>query len=321
MRTALIGAVPGTVVALKVMARLGHLPQGLVTLPLEKSNRHSDFVDLRPLAAELGVPVIEAAQVNTPDCIQSLASMGLDYLFVIGWSQILSSPLLSIARSGTIGSHPSALPECRGRAVIPWTILMGKSTTGTSLLWLDEGVDSGDLVGTEMISVAPDETAGTLLEKHMVALDQLMERTLLQLAAGQRPATPQDHARATYCAKRTADDGHLDWNQPAELVWRLIRAVGGPYPPAFTFRSDQKLLVHTADWISGSQYTGLAGQIQAHDQYGSLVLCGDGGVVRLKSVQFEGGPVENPVRLFKVHEKLGLDSLALWKRLNARENV
>ena len=321
MRTALIGAVPGTAVALSAMARLGHLPCGLVTLPLEKSSRHSDFVDLRPLAAEYGVQVIEAAQVNSPDCIRSLTSMELDYLFVIGWSQILSPSLLAIARSGTIGSHPSALPECRGRAVIPWTILMGKSTTGTSLLWLDEGMDTGDLVGTEMISVAPDETAATLLDKHLVALDQLMEKVLVQLSAGQRPATPQDHAQATYCAKRTADDGHLDWHQPADSVWRLIRAVGGPYPPAFTFWRDRKLLVHAADKISESRYTGLPGQIQAHDQNGSLVLCGDGGVVRLKSVQFEGGSIENPVRLLKVHEKLGLDSLALWRKLNDWENV
>jgi len=309
MRSALVGAVESTALVLRALVRAGHPPEILVTLPLEKSARHSDFVDLRPLAREAGVEWTEAAQINAPEVVADLARRGLDHLFVIGWSQIVGKELLALASRGAIGFHPAPLPELRGRAVIPWTILLGRRTTGSSLFWMDEGMDSGDLLAQELFDVAEDETAATLISKHESALDRMLARVVSRLASGTASRTRQDHARASYCARRTAADGLVDWTRSAREVWTLVRAVGDPYPGAFTFSGGRQLVLWSAELVESAPYFGLPGQVQQLAPDGSaLVACADG-FVRLRLVQLEAGARVPPARVLKIHERLGLDPL------------
>lgn len=305
MRSALVGAVESTAIALRALVRAGHPPEVLVTLPLEKSARHSDFVDLRPLARESRVEVIEAAQVNAPGVVAGLASRGLTHLFVIGWSQIVGKEILALPSGGAIGFHPAPLPELRGRAVIPWTILLGRRTTGSSLFWMDEGMDSGDLAAQAPFDVAEDETAATLIAKHERALDGMLSRLIPRLASGTAGRTPQDHALASYCAKRTAGDGLIDWSRSAREVWTLIRAIGDPYPGAFTDSGGRHLVVWASDLVESAPYFGLPGQVQQLDPDGSaLVACG-AGFIRVRLVQLESAGRAPPAATLKLHERLG----------------
>src|SRR5512137_418341 len=309
MRIALVGAVGSTAVALRALVRAGHPPEVLITLPLEKSSRHSDFVDLRPLARDARVELAEAAQINSPEVVAGLARRGLDHVFVIGWSQIVSKDILALASRGAIGSHPAPLPELRGRAVIPWTILLDRRATGSSLFWMDQGMDSGDLLAQEFFDVAEDETAATLVAKHLHALDGMLARVIPQLASRTASRTPQDHSRASYCAKRTAADGLIDWTRPAREVWTLVRAVGDPYPGAFTFSGGRQLVLWAAELVESAPYFGLPGQVQQLAPDGSaLVACADG-FVRLRLVQLEAGARVPPATVLKIHERLGLDPL------------
>lgn len=312
MRSALVGAVESSAVVLRGLARLGHPPLAVITLPLAKAGRHSDFVDLRPLAADAGVPVVEADQVNAPEVIDALRRLELDYLFVVGWSQIVRPDLLRLPRRGCIGLHPAPLPELRGRAVVPWTILLGRRATGTTLFWMDDGVDSGDVLAQELFEVAAEETAATLVAKHMAALDRMLEDVVPALARFAGPRRPQDQTRASYCARRTAADGLIDWSLGGRDVWTFIRAVGDPYPGAFTFSKGRKLVVWSADWVPEAPYFGLAGQVQALGPDGALVACKDG-YVRLRSVQLEGAGRAAANEVLKVHERLGLDPVAAWE--------
>jgi methionyl-tRNA formyltransferase len=305
MRSALVGAVESTALALRALVRAGHPPEVLVTLPLEKSARHSDFVDLRPLARETGVELVETARVNAPEVVALLARSRLDHLFVIGWSQIVSQELLALASRGAIGFHPAPLPELRGRAVIPWTILLERRTTGSSLFWMDEGMDTGDLLSQVLFDVADDETAATLIAKHSSALDGMLSRVVPQLASGTATRTPQDEARASYCAKRTAADGLIDWTRSAREVWTLIRAIGDPYPGAFTFSGERPLVVWAADLVEEAPYFGLPGQIQQlHPDGSALVACGSG-FVRLRLAQLEAAGRVSPAGVLQIHERLG----------------
>jgi methionyl-tRNA formyltransferase len=129
------------------------------------------------------------------------------------------------------------------------------------------------------------------------------------LAAGAEPRRPQDHARATWCARRTAEDGLVDWSRGAREVWTFIRAVGDPYPGAFTFRKDRRLTLWSADWVPDGPWFGLAGQVQALGADGAVVACG-AGYVRLRTVQLEGGPRAPAQEVLKLHERLGLEGLA-----------
>jgi methionyl-tRNA formyltransferase len=316
MRIVLVGAVESSIRLLCALAETGHPPLAVVTLPMSKAGRHSDFVDLRPIAAEANIPVIETNEVNAVEIVERLRGLALDYLFVVGWSQIVRPPLLRLPKRGCIGLHPAPLPELRGRAVIPWTILLGRRTTGTTLFWMDEGVDSGDILAQEIFDVATDETAASLIAKHMAALARMLRTVIPALAAGMGPRRPQDHARATYCARRTAVDGLIDWSRDARDVWALIRAVSDPYPGAFTFSSGRKLTVWSAGWVSEAPYVGVPGQVQALGPSGALVACGHGHV-ELSSVQLEAGVRSPAGKVLKVHERLGLDLVAMWRALGA----
>jgi len=314
MRTALVGAVESTRTALETMLREGVPPTALVTLPLSKAARHSDYVDLRPLAEQSGVRVIEASDINAPDALQQLRDFQPDYILVIGWSQICRREFLSIPTLGCIGYHPAALPKNRGRAVIPWTILQRLAKTGSTLFWLDEGVDSGDILMQVEFSVAPDETAATLYGKHLDFLHRMLYRALPILSAGNAPRRRQNHSRATYCAKRTAAAGLIDWSWGADSIWTLIRAAGHPYPGAFTFYKDKKLIVWQADFAGKGPYWGLRGQIQALSDAGVLVQCGDRQHVLLKTIQFEGEQQASANHILKIHDKLGIDWLGFYQR-------
>ncbi|MGL5873563.1 MAG: methionyl-tRNA formyltransferase [Xenococcaceae cyanobacterium] len=311
MQIILVGAVDSTKIALETLVKLGAPPAALFTLPPNKAARHSDYIDLEPIATQYGIPTEAAINVNSKEVLDRLRFYQPDYILVIGWSQICLAEFLSIAKVGAIGCHPALLPENRGRAVVPWTILQRVKQTGLSLFWLDEGADSGDLILQKKISVADDETATTLYAKHCDAIANLLAQLIPFLEAGKVPRIPQQHDRATYCAKRVADDGLIDWNLPADEVWTLIRAVTKPYPGAFTFYKGKQLTIWSAEYIGKTSYWGLPGQIQIIDERGVLVQCGDRQHILVKDYEFVG---EAEITL-KIHDKLGIDLLSIYRSL------
>jgi methionyl-tRNA formyltransferase len=276
LRIAFVGAVEGSGVAFDALVASGHAPVLLVTLPPEVSHRHSDFVDLGPRARAAGATVFHAADINAPATIEALQAAEPDLTLVVGWSQICREPFRAVARLGTLGYHPAPLPRFRGRAVIPWTILMDEEMSGSTLFWLDEGVDSGAIVAQRLFPISPEETARSLYDKHKQELVHLVPEAVARIAAGNLSATPQDHALATICARRTMEDGLVDWHAPAESVLRLVRAVGDPYPGAFTHSGPERLRLDAArPHAAAGRYIGLPGQVQSHTQAGFTVLCGD----------------------------------------------
>lgn len=315
MRTVLIGAVESTHIALETLGRCAAPPAALVTLPLSHAHRHSDFVDLRPLAARLAVPVIETTNINAPETLARLHDLAPTYAMVIGWSQICRREFLALPAAGAIGFHPALLPENRGRAVLPWTILQGRRETGATLFWLDEGTDSGDIIAQERVPVAPDETAATLYARMADVLRRLLEGVIPALAEGRAPRVPQDHTRASWCAKRTPADGLIDWQSGAHAVWTLIRAVGDPYPGAFTFFAGAPLHVWDAAYAGPAPHAGLPGQVQVLQRDGALVQCGDGEHVLLRTVQRAGEGRRPAAEVLKVHVRLGIDWGDVYRRL------
>jgi methionyl-tRNA formyltransferase len=301
MKTVFVGAVEGSAIALDALIDAGMAPGLVVTLPLELASRHSDFVDLEPQAQAGGSDLLRVADINSSTALDALEAFEPDLVLVIGWSQICKEKFRSIARLGNVGFHPAALPRLRGRAVIPWTILLGERTTGASLFWLDGGVDSGPILLQEPIAVADDETARSLYSKQTGALAKLLPRAIELIQAGDPPRIPQDESRAVYCAKRTAEDGQIDWHEPADDVVRLIRAVGDPYPGAFTAASGRRLFIDEASVFPDShRYLGLVGQVQGHTSDGFIVRCGDGRCIHVTTWRMDGGR-ERP----RVHAKLG----------------
>jgi len=304
-RVVFVGAIEGSRVALEALIEHGMTPVAVATLPLSKAHRHSDFVDLRPLAAAAGSRVLEMSNCNSPEALQSLRDLSPDLIFVMGWSQICRPEFLAIAARGCIGYHPAPLPLNRGRAVIPWTILQSREQTGCSLFWLDDGVDSGDILAQECFAVAADETAASLYGKHLDALRRMLAESIPLLLDDRAPRQPQDHSAATWCARRRPEHGFIDWHRDAAEVWRLVRAVGDPYPGAFTYYQERKLSVWKAQWVGEAPHSAVPGQIVSVDDDGALVQCGDGLHLRLVTVQLEGESRHSPQGVLKRHEQLG----------------
>jgi methionyl-tRNA formyltransferase len=320
MQTVLVGAVESTAVTLEALVRHEVPPAAVFTLPLSLAHRHSDFVDLRPIAAQFGVPIVEVRNVNDPESMDRLRALQPRYVLVVGWSQICRRELLDTPTDGAIGFHPALLPADRGRAVIPWTILRRRTETGTTLFWMDEGMDSGDIIRQVRVEVARDETAATLYAKHIEALRRMWDVVIPQLRQGEAPRIKQDHSRATYCAKRTPADGLIDWRATADEVWTHIRAVGDPYPGAFTFNQGRKLFIWEADYAGDAPFIGLPGQVQAVSGEGALVQCGDGKHIRLRTVQVAGEDRVSPKDVIKNHTRLGIDWVAVMESLTGKED-
>jgi methionyl-tRNA formyltransferase len=299
LRIVFVGAVEGSRIALDALLGADAAPALVVTLPPERSAAHSDFADLTTPAARAGVPVHHAGNVNDRETIEAIRAVEPDLCLVIGWSQICKRELLSIPRLGSIGFHPAPLPRMRGRAVIPWTILMQESVTGSTLFWIDEGVDSGPILLQRTFAVSDTETSRTLYDKHTANLAEMLPEAIAAFRAGRAPRIPQDAAQATYCARRTPADGLIDWREPAEAVLRLVRAVGEPYPGAITYRGAEELIIESATLaLDGHRYIGLPGQVQTHRGDGFVVRCGDGNCIEVGSWRSPSGILP------KVHERL-----------------
>lgn len=299
MRTVFVGAVEGSARALDRLCAAGYVPVLVMTLPLDWAGNHSDFADLRPIAARHGIPVHETARSNAPDTLAVLRAAAPDLMLVIGWSQLCGVDFRAIPALGCIGFHPSALPRMRGRGVIPWQILCGETQGGVTLLWLDEGTDTGDIAAQALFPINPDqETARSLYDRAVSEMIPLLIGLMARLERGERPRIAQDHHLATLCARREPQDGMIDWTAPAARIERLIRAVSPPYPPAFTFDNTGRRCIRAAR-LSPREgyYIGLPGQVQAIAD-AVTVLCGDGRCLDL--LDYDGPPPRLHARFWSI---------------------
>ncbi len=290
MRAAVVGAVGSTAILLDELAKARDWEVPIVvTLPPELHGRHSDLVDLAPHAERLGARLFCTGKTNDPATLSAIDEAEPDYIFVVGWSQLCSSDFLSIRQDKVIGYHPAALPRLRGRAAIPWTILLDEKITAGSLFWMAEGTDDGDLLAQNYFHLAGDETASELYERHMTCLLDMLGEALPMLASGKERRIKQDERFATWATKRTPADGVIDWNESAKAIDRLIRAVGRPYPGAFCFVGKRKITVWQSALVAeANPYHAMIGQIVAREE-GSLLVQTGKGILAITDWEIEDG--------------------------------
>ncbi|TCU15181.1 methionyl-tRNA formyltransferase [Rhizobium sullae] len=281
MRIVVVGAVESTVAAIEALLESQTAPAAVVTLPREALSRHSDAIDISQ-AVSATLPIIYAEDVNSAPIVAEVRQLNPDIIFIVGWSQVCKAPFRKAARLGCIGFHPSLLPKLRGRAVIPWTILTHQQETGASFFWIDDGIDTGDILRQQRFRLRNDETARSLYDRQRSAIRELIPQIVNDFHQGVATRTPQNHDNATYCARRRPRDGKIDWHADADGVLTFIRAVGDPYPGAFTTMDGERLSIWTArPYADSHRYIGLPGQIQTLTTGGFVVRCGNGECVEV----------------------------------------
>ncbi len=225
----------------------------LITLNDEKAKNKSGRIYLDKIASENKIDILKINHINDDIVIEVLKERGIDWLFIIGWSQIANNNVLSSVNLGVIGAHPTLLPIGRGRAAIPWAIIKGLNQTGVSFFKMDEGVDTGKIVAQGIIPINEDETASTLYKKVDKAHVDLFLSTMPKLISGEYELLEQDEEKATYWEGRTPIDGEIKPDMTIEEVDRLVRATTHPYPGAFYINSNgEKVIVWSGSKTEGN---------------------------------------------------------------------
>jgi methionyl-tRNA formyltransferase len=268
---------------------------GVVTLPGPIDPDRSGQCAFDDVATRLGAALHETTDVNSGETLAFVGGVEPELIFVVGWSQLVRQPFIELVGEGVFGMHPTLLPRHRGRAPIPWAILTGLARTGVTLFEIvDATADSGAIVGQLEVGIAPDETATTLFEKLAEAHVELIRQFVPQVIARQAPRIGQDPRRASSWHKRVPADGIIDWETRAPYLYDWVRAQTRPYPGAFTWLGDEKVIVWDARPVA-LDTSAPSGTIVSVSDEGPIVACGEGGLL-LVEVE-AAAPLEVGVRL------------------------
>jgi methionyl-tRNA formyltransferase len=238
------------------------------------------------LALEHGVPVHQPARIR--HAAELIASLQPDLAVVMAYGQILPQAVLDLPPLGCLNLHASLLPEHRGAAPIQASILAGDTETGITVMYMDAGLDTGDILLIERLPIHAHETGGSLHDRLAELAPVALEKALALLAAGAAPRTPQDHAAATHTGKLERQHGILDWSQPAEQLARRIHAFD-PWPgTTTTLPGGERIKVFPpVETASLSPAAAPLGTLLAVSPAGLVIACGAGSLT-LHELQPEG---------------------------------
>lgn len=221
-------------------------------------------------------------QGKDPELKAFIQSAQPDLLWITDYRYLIPLEIIQTAPLGAVNLHPSLLPKYRGRASINWAILNGEETLGLTAHFVDEGMDSGDIIEQVSYQLTPEQDVGDALETLYPLYQTITQKVIGHFHSGHVPRQVQDHAKATAFPRRKPEDGLIDWQQPAQAVHNLVRAVAHPYPGAFTFFNDHKLMIWKAQAMPEMDQ-GEPGQIvSVNEDLTFFVQCGRGSLKVLK---------------------------------------
>jgi methionyl-tRNA formyltransferase len=248
----------------------------VVTQPDRPRGRgqHTSESPVAVAAGELRLPLMRPANMRATEVCDELASLAADVFAVVAFGAILTPAVLALPRAGCVNLHGSLLPDYRGASPVQRALWDGRSETGVCTLFMDAGIDTGDVIRCVRAVIHEDDDAGTLAERLATLGAPLLADCVLLAAEGRAPRSPQVGPAGSYAKKLRKEDGVVDWALPARTVWAHARAVT-PWPGATTaFRGRRVLLVRAQP---RTERAGTApGTILGSDRVGLRVACADG---------------------------------------------
>ena len=257
----------------------------VVTQPDRPRGRgqHTSGSPVAVAASELGLPVMRPADMKAPEVHDELAGLNADVFAVVAFGAILTPAVLALPRAGCVNLHGSLLPDYRGASPVQRALWVGRSETGVCTLFMDEGIDTGDVIQRARAAVRDDDDAATLAARLAELGAPLLAESVGLAAEGRAPRAPQDRAAGSYAKKLRKQDGDVDWALPARTVWAHARAVT-PWPGATTVFRGKRVLLVRARPEAGAVDAAAPGTLLRSDHEGLRVACADGVllVTRLK---------------------------------------
>lgn len=246
-KTAFVTCVQLGLSCIEEIIKLGGKLDLLITLEDELAINKSGRIYLDEIAEKNNIPLLKIKNINQEEVIEKLRELQIDWLFIIGWSQIAKKELLNTPTIGAVGIHPTLLPTGRGRAAIPWAIIKGLDKTGVTLFKLDEGVDTGDIIDQIEISLTDTTTATELYQIVNDLHIQLISKNWENIINNNISFIKQDESLATVWEGRTPKDGEILNSMSMAEADRLIRATTHPYPGAFIIQDNKKIIIWKAE--------------------------------------------------------------------------
>ncbi len=281
MKVILVGSVKSSERLLRVMIEKNIDVRMVFSLDEQYSENVSGYTPIHNLAKEHNIPYTKFRKINDEENVEIFRKIEPDYIFIVGLSQLVKKEIILCAKKGVVGYHPTPLPKFRGRAATVWQILLGVRKSAVSMFFIDEGIDSGDIICQEEYEIGEKDYPLDVGKKMEKASLKLFSKGLDLLQNPSFKPTPQNEEEATYLLKRSPEDGKIDWNESGENIERLIRATSKPYPGAFaSYENKVDVKFWRSEFIPENKYIGFYGQIISVEEDKLDVLC-KGGVLRV----------------------------------------
>lgn len=291
MRVVFMGTPDFSVGTLKALAAAGHEIAGVVSQPDKPKGRGKNLqpTPVKEAAMELGLPVYQPKKVRDPEFLEVLKELNPEVIVVVAFGQLIPKFILELAPYGCINVHASLLPKYRGAAPIQWAVIDGEPETGVTIMRMDEGLDTGDMISKVTVPVSADETGGSLFDKLSEAGAKLLVETLPSLEEGTAVFEKQPEESPTaYAGMIKKSMGDLDWNRSAEELERLIRGLN-PWPSAYTKLDGKTLKIWKAQVLEEKEEEEkqMPGTILSTGQQEFKVKTGKG-ILKITELQLEG---------------------------------
>lgn len=287
MKIVFMGTPDFAVASLNALVQAGFDVVGVITAADKPAGRGQKLHEsaVKQYAVANGLKVLQPLKLKDPEFIEELKALQADLQVVVAF-RMLPEMVWNMPTKGTINLHASLLPQYRGAAPINHAIINGEKESGVTTFFLKHEIDTGDVIFSEKVTIADDDTAGDLHDKLMNTGAGLLVKTVTAIAEGNYTEQPQPQsAELKHAPKIFKEDCLIDWNQPARSIYNLIRGLS-PYPTAFTKLNDKTLKVFKAELEEGT--TGLAPGAFASDGKTYLKFAAQDGFIKLTDLQYEG---------------------------------
>ncbi|WP_256761509.1 methionyl-tRNA formyltransferase [Cohnella sp. WQ 127256] len=295
MKILFMGTPQFAVSSLALLLEQGYEIAAVVTQPDRPKGRKRELTPspVKVFALEQGLTVLQPEKLRSPEGVAEVTAIAPDIIITAAYGQILPKSVLDLPRLGCINVHGSLLPRYRGGAPIQRSIINGESVTGVTLMYMAEGLDTGDMIAKVEVPITDEDTAGSIFEKLSESGAQLLLEWLPRIAEGSVIRTPQIDSDATYAPNLTREDEKLDWQQSSRQVFNRVRGLN-PMAGGFTYLDGEVFKVwgcripEQADSKLGSEWISFApGSVLETGTFGIRIRTGDGSIV-LTEVQPAG---------------------------------
>ena len=271
--------------------------QKLTPSSIKKASQQFSIAGATP-ESKFGLPLLQPEKIKSPESIDAIRALTPDVIVVMAYGQILPRGLLETPRVACLNLHASLLPRWRGAAPIQAAIAAGDRETGITVMYMDEGLDTGDILLQRKIALASNETGGSLHDKLAQIAPEALAEAILLLDKEKAPRLPQENEFATYASKLERKHGRIDWSESAETIERKIRAFD-PWPGAFMEIDHRHLKIFSATTANRKGKPGEISQIE-----NELIVATGDGALSLGEVQLEGKRRMSATEFLRGHSRI-----------------